>query len=564
LLGRLFALILLLPAPLLAATGRQVFVIPPGQEGWLDRVLPPGPELPGWTLEGAAVASDTVTSTYRDPQGRRIQVRLMHPTQAPADAPRTRQFALVAGPDAAPLRAALLARMRAQEDHFIWQDQAHTAPVALAESATPGFGPAAADLRAADEAAGSRQPAAVAKHLRTLAARQEALPPADRAWVATALAVRAKSQALPEAAAWLHAARGQVAAAAVGVGRTVLEARLAQVAGDAGGLALALAALHQQQGDPAVCGGLVQIAEDKALPGPGGQEVGHALNFLQSQGKAAPACLELPVAAARLARQAGLDAQVQPWLDAVLARQPSPRVGLAGRLVVDVAQLHSAAGRSAQAVALLKTLVWTPPIDTGLLNDVARIHIDAQDPSALAWHQQRADAAPDDAVSAFLAGAILHHRDAWQASQAYLARSARVMAREVRQHLYTGMNHLHLGQQREAEAAIAYAFSISDRDPDVYYCRAQVHIGGGRGQEAAADLQHYLAMTQGSKETYAPKQAKVVRQIEDLQACRGARTLRDCLTTQASLRQAAAAAPWLAGGVALVGGAAWWWRRRKR
>lgn len=98
-------------------------VIPPGQEEALANMLGRGAQLPGdCAFASGQVERTSVIATYRCAAGE-VVIDLRHPSHAPAAAPRTERFALVARGAPAPegLRDALLQRIREQESGVEWK-----------------------------------------------------------------------------------------------------------------------------------------------------------------------------------------------------------------------------------------------------------------------------------------------------------------------------------------------------------------------------------------------------------------------------------------------------------
>jgi hypothetical protein len=100
----------------------EEYVIPPGQEKLVGAMLGNGVALPDdCRLATGSIEKTIVKATYACPSGEVI-VELANPTAAPADATRTKQFALrvehgMLPPD---LQNALLSRIREREAEFRW------------------------------------------------------------------------------------------------------------------------------------------------------------------------------------------------------------------------------------------------------------------------------------------------------------------------------------------------------------------------------------------------------------------------------------------------------------
>lgn len=561
-----------LPSP---ATATQ-WVIPAGQEALVAAMVAPGPDFAaGWSLRNAAIERNTIVCQYAAADAPPATVRLIHPDQAPSAATKSVRFALVADPAAAVLIQPLLRQLRQRESAFVWQ-----APGAKPQSDSPsksqsgspskpqsgppsvaaGQLPRAAELLAqVAEAIESGNRAAATRRMPSLQALGAGETPEVYAWAAVTLAARQKACNHPDLPATLAQAAALTAALKADVSTTALLLRLADAQDDTAAVDRAWQSLLQVATEPAACLGAVHFAEDLQLAKRGPA----AIERMQAFVDRAPNCLEAALAVARIGRRFALADRALPLLQQVLNRSPLADNPTLARLAVDVAQLHASAGRGPAAMAALAKLQWQPPIDPQLLVDVSRIYLDVPDPDRLVQFRQRSDANPHDVVAAFVAGTELHHHGHWTASNVYLARTAEAMDRQPRLHLYMAMNELHLGRQPQAEAGIERAFAISDRDPDVYYCRAHVRVGANNASGAVADLQHYLTMTAGSVETYAPKQARVQAWLVSLLACRGARDVGQCVQTDEWLSQLRQLAPWLAAGVGAIALLVLAWRRRR-
>ncbi|MSQ82989.1 MAG: hypothetical protein EXR77_08755 [Myxococcales bacterium] len=547
------------------ATG---WVIPSGQEALVAAMVAPGPDFAaGWSLRNAAIERNTIVCQYAAADAQTATVRLIHPDQASNAVAKSMRFALVADPAGAVLVQALLKQLRQRESEFVWQ-----APRARPQSssasklqdnpsaAAAGPLPRAAELLAqVAEAIESGNRAAAIQRMPSLQALGAGETPEVYAWAAVTLAARQKACNHPDLPATLAQAATLTAALNRNVSTTALLLRLADAQNDAAAVDHAWQSLLQVATAPAACLGAVHFAEDLQLAKRGPA----AIERMQAFVDRAPNCLEAALVVARIGRRFALADRALPLLQQVLNRSPLADTPTLARLAVDVAQLHASAGRGPAAMAALAKLQWQPPVDPQLLVDVSRIYLDVPDPDRLVQFRQRSDANPHDVVAAFVAGTELHHHGQWTASNVYLARTAVAMERQPRLHLYMAMNELHLAHQPQAEAGIERAFAISDRDPDVYYCRAHVRVGANNASGAVADLQHYLTMTAGSVETYAPKQARVQGWLVSLLACRGARDVGQCVQTDQWLSQLRQLGPWLAAGVGAITLLVLAWRRRR-
>ncbi|MBI5609731.1 MAG: hypothetical protein HY902_12735 [Deltaproteobacteria bacterium] len=317
-----------------------------------------------------------------------------------------------------------------------------------------------------------------------------------------------------------------------------------------------LESLHTQADLRAkACTMVGHVARDLELAG----KASEGLQMLRDWHKAEPDCIEVVIAASQMGRRAGIAPTILDLLEAAAKRHPKDVP-----LTIHLAHTYKEIKRYREALALLDGMDFRGvELDKALVLDITRVYLDAPDSGAsLAVHRERSDKDPTDATSAFIVGTILHHNDQWAESNRYLERSQKAFAGEPRQFIYTGMNHFRMGNQAEGERLIDQAMRLGSSDPDIYYCRAVVWTRKDP-RRAAADLETYLKMTAGSRETYAPKEIKVQAMLADLRACVDAKDVAACLKTEGELRKARGWAPGVAAGLVARGVAVWLWRRRR-
>ncbi len=152
--------------------------------------------------------------------------------------------------------------------------------------------------------------------------------------------------------------------------------------------------------------------------------------------------------------------------------------------------------------------------------------------------QAAADQRPGDPLAQFVAGVASHYaahngagdvdtkRALYEKALFYLNRVGNALPVEPRYYLYTAVSHFRLGHQKEAEEWIARAIQHGSHDPDVFYCRAEIHQRTNIPQ-AIRDIDVYLRMTQDLIKKGAlvgkGKQERVRRMrkhLEDVQAGR--------------------------------------------
>lgn len=108
------------------------WIIPPGREELLGKILGVGEELPGGChLVKGDIQFSVVNATY-DCEGSQVVVQFAHPDQAgPGPAVTTRRFAIRSESGMTPpnLLAALEERATAQEGQFAWEEAPPSGPL---------------------------------------------------------------------------------------------------------------------------------------------------------------------------------------------------------------------------------------------------------------------------------------------------------------------------------------------------------------------------------------------------------------------------------------------------
>ncbi len=539
-------------------------VIPPGQEDLVTRMLTPDATWPaGVALLGAEISGNAVVARYTTAAAKQLRVQLVHKDSARATPVAvTDRFALQVLSDGGPtdeavsaVVAALAKQVGALESQFKWSAPAKGEPPPPVRGAEP---PQQAQhlLGTAADAARSRDPNKAAQLALDAWKAAERLGAVEKAWVYAGVAAvlktvdhaetPARAQAAVDLAATVTAVEGQVALARA-------QFALGQEANAQAGLA---ELAKQPSLRKAACPLVEGVAEDLALrnqPTP-------ALRVLRGFQGPEPECVGIALAASRVARWAGVGAQALPFLERAAIDHPKDVA-----VAIHLAHLYKELQRFDEALRIIDALDYRGArLDKALVLDITRVYLDVADNGpSLALQRKRSDADPSEPVSAFIVGTILHHTDHWAESNRYLARSETAFAQEPRQFIYTGMNHYRLGNQAEAETRIERALHLGKTDPDIYYCRAVIRTRK-TPDAALADLQTYLKMTAGSRETYAPKEAKVARMIDDLQACRDARDIQECLDLHGNLRLAGYWVPRVLAVLALLSLGWLVWRKRRR
>ncbi len=131
------------------------------------------------------------------------------------------------------------------------------------------------------------------------------------------------------------------------------------------------------------------------------------------------------------------------------------------------------------------------------------------------WHRDH----PDDLVAPFMVGVLNHYENRFAASDAWLKPLKGRLEGEPRLYVYLSMNAFNLGRVEESRAHLDYAAGLEVVDPDVYYCRSEITRDTER-DVSIADLERYLALTDGTPHASVPKQARVHEMLDALKRCR--------------------------------------------
>ena len=137
---------------------------------------------------------------------------------------------------------------------------------------------------------------------------------------------------------------------------------------------------------------------------------------------------------------------------------------------------------------------------------VANLAPTKPDSAKVAEYVKRAEEAPDDLLSQYVAGVAAHYsahyiastieekRRLYETSIRFLDKTRPTFDFEPRVFIYLAVSHYRLGHQEIAEPLIEKAVEIAKYDPDAYYCRAEIFHRKDVAR-SLEDLETYLVMT---------------------------------------------------------------------
>ena len=137
--------------------------------------------------------------------------------------------------------------------------------------------------------------------------------------------------------------------------------------------------------------------------------------------------------------------------------------------------------------------------------------------------RERSQASPDDPIPKMMVGILLHYRDEFAESEAWLKPVEEIFSFNPRYQVYRAMNAYNLGDAQLARDILDRAANFKVIDPDVFYCRGELLRDTERGL-AIADFKRYLALTKDSPINLPEKQERVQTQIRLLTECQDAGT----------------------------------------
>ncbi|MEZ4265576.1 MAG: hypothetical protein R3F39_04295 [Myxococcota bacterium] len=488
------ALLLLVALPAPAASAAHV--LPPTAERELIRILQlEGPAPDAYALQ---VAIDKDRARVTASRGGQVEatLTLVHPADAPDDAPRVAGFAVIreAATEKSAAADAVLARLKSTGREVTWTELGESKPAA----GTPG----ALDPK---RRAAVHEQIDVALYKIALGEVEAArtvlsgLPDDVQSGTALQIATAWRLAGVPERAEATLARLtdldpAQVMAAAAIRGQTELD--LEAALGDATG--------------QAAC---ERIASAAILAKLGLHE--QALRYASAVRERAPDCARAWESELHRLLDAHRTKDAAALADQAVARFPED-----DQLLSLAASIFNADGQYRKAVPILESVARRHPDQEGvmrvLLSSMLR-DVEWRESYRVAL-QAKLDADPTDVLAQFLLGIIAHYENRFDESNALLVPIEAQVGHQSRFHIYRAMNDFNLGKVDEAIARLNKAAERPLPDPDVFYCRAEILRDTNR-QQALEDLKRYRVNPEGVTLSNPDKEVRVDRMLKDLAAC---------------------------------------------
>lgn len=572
------------------------YVVPAGQEALLEGALAPEGGLDGgWKMTRATIERVHIDVTLAGPAGAAgaeiptVALRLVHPSQASAAATRAGPFA-IEPPDAGGAQVdaavnAAAAGLQTLATRFVWSK-----PGGFRGRSPKGPDTAEAKAKIVDLLGRARHEVAAGDNDRARRFVADALAvsipgsKATPAWLELqAGSILLSAGAKDQGAAALQRALGALQGASPDdasqpLSHEAMRARALWLLGKRDEAEALIATLQKAAADDGATGGtpaaerricaLSRVARTMAVDKSG---LDPALKLLDWVLQRTPRCREAIIAYASACRDHKQFDRAAAVIEAGAKLLPDD----AG-VVSQLANYRKFQDRRDEAIALLEGLARNGHAEPGLLGELLGLYTRAGIPrESLAMFRKKADEDPDDLVSAFFAGVLLHYTikgskelrdkttppDAFDVSNAYLRRAEARFASEPRLYIYLAMNRYHVGDLDEAARLIEHAIRIGPSDPDVYYCRAVIGMESNPTR-ALRDFERYRSLTDDAFDKSPTKERFVLGVIEDLRVCEHARDPQACIEGRRGFDR------WgLVGGVAaavlLLLGVVVVWRRRR-
>jgi tetratricopeptide (TPR) repeat protein len=490
------ALAALLLAALPAPAATAAHVLPPTAERELIRILQlEGPAPDGYALQ-VAIDKDRARVTASRGGAVEATLTLVHPGDAPDDAPRAAGFAVIheAAPGDSQAVAAVMARLQATGRAVTWTelDDAPKAP-----GAPPGGDP--------KRQAEVHEQIDVALYKTALGELETA-----RLVLAGLPADVPSGTALQIATAWRLAGSPERAEATLARLTDLDPAQTMAAAAIRGQTDLDIAAALGDTTGQAAC---ERIAAAAILARLGLSE--QALRYASAVRERAPDCARAWESELHRLLDAHRTADAAALADQAVARFPDD-----DQLLSLAASIFNAHGEYRKAVPILESVARRHPDQEGvmrvLLSSMLR-DVEWRESYRVAL-QAKLDADPQDVLAQFLLGIIAHYENRFDESNALLTPIEAQVGHQSRFHIYRAMNDFNLGKVDAAIARLDQAAKRPLPDPDVFYCRAEILRDTNR-QQALEDLRRYRVNPEGVTLSNPDKEVRVDRMLKDLEAC---------------------------------------------
>ena len=183
--------------------------------------------------------------------------------------------------------------------------------------------------------------------------------------------------------------------------------------------------------------------------------------------------------------------------------------------------------RHEEALAIALDLARENPRYGGILAMVvANLAPQSPDAERVAALVRAADERPDDPLSQFVAAIAAHYSGHYTAQTReekkrlyrlairYLERTRPAFDFEPRVHIYLAVSHFRLEHQELAEAHIEDALRMDRKDPDAYYCRAEIWQRKDPAR-ALQDLERYIEIMSGEEHVAMGEKSQTVLRMRD-------------------------------------------------
>ena len=231
--------------------------------------------------------------------------------------------------------------------------------------------------------------------------------------------------------------------------------------------------------------------------------------------KLAPDCLGARRELVRAYLAAGMAGDAIQAANGLLAQRPDD-----WQTLFELAYAYDVQGRLELAVRAYElALRARGELESGDLGTLSSLQMRVRKPRAeqLRYWSELARAKPDDLISHYMTGVLLHYENQFTRSNDWLIPLWGKLGHMPRQYVYTAMNWFNLGEDAKARTLLRKARDFGFSDPDVHYCYAEVfrHLDPAGAKKA---LEQYLAHSE-STAYHKKKEARVRAMIVALQTC---------------------------------------------